>query len=73
MKLEIGKTYVNGMGAVIVIDGLYLGQRPNTLGDIYTATADPGKIFGNVPYLVTTKSMEECGYGLVDESKPSDE
>lgn len=63
MNLKAGATYQNSRGAILIVDKFYQGGmgRPHTLGDIWLAHA-PDEMFGPTPYLVTSTSMEECGY-----------
>ena len=63
-KFDGPGTYVNGLGAVIVVEQLALSGalgRTLTLGSIWIAHA-PDDLFGATPYLVTPQGMEDCGY-----------
>jgi hypothetical protein len=63
-KFDGPGTYVNNLGAVIVVEQLALSGslgRTLTLGSIYIAHA-PDDLFGPTPYLVTPEGMENCGY-----------
>lgn len=68
MKVQVGGTYRNRLGVLMIID--HFDIRPGgyeTLGDTYVAhTEDP--LFGTASYLVTSTSLKEKGYELVEES-----
>jgi len=67
VNVKIGGTYRNRLGAIMVIDQFEM--KPGgymTLGDTYLAHS-PDDLFGPQYYIVTSKSLEEAGYALVEE------
>lgn len=68
MKALKRGTYRNGLGATLTVTqqaGPFSEPSVNTIGgDIWLARRDDG-LLGPKMYLVTARSMTECGYELV--------
>jgi hypothetical protein len=63
--------YRNDLGAELHVERFLLNPGGyKTLGDTFEAV-DRDPLFGKTRYIVTEKSMKECGYELIEEEKVS--
>jgi hypothetical protein len=66
VHIEIGHTYTNSLGAVMIIRS-HAALNMNVIGEIYVAES-PDNLFGTRTYLVTVEGLMGAGYHEVLEA-----